>query len=242
MGLKTYLESVRQGVQSVSQAAREVDTTLKAVRESQATLAQETEKRLEDAVVSVEGASQRVAAAQQAIQQNLQTLDDDVPQRVRRLNALLDTLAATAEAGNVNADSLFRGIKAAQEGLLSVHDLIASFDQAPVLFEGRIQPINSLLNDLLPRLSETQGAIRDFIDQVKGQDNEIEALIGRLRDNFSAVSQGLAGLVEGILAGRGTIDDLVRALDGIRAQGFAGSEADVLGDRLAQLLRQQGIG
>lgn len=233
--LVNALNGVRNNLKEVGDTARETKREMDSAVRS-----------VKDAESSLEGAAGRVSSTRQRIEGELRSFSAGVlPEQEQRLGEFITFLENEAERGNDTANLLLGNIADLQNGIISTQDIMRQFAGAGGTvtgFEGRIQSLTSVLNDVLPTASQVQSDLRAFVDEFKGRQDEIEILTGRLSSSSSAVSRNIGSIIQGIVAGRGTIDSLINALQNLRNADLGGSEADVLGERLQQLLREGGFG
>lgn len=123
-------------------------------------------------------------------------------------------------------------------GTRSMQDALALVGDTLVQVDGKTQRLSSLFAATLPRVGEIQSALYEFLDTVEGMEDEVPAILDKLGQSASLAAQDISRIGDAILEGTANLDDLQRALDALRDAGGAGSDGDILGKRLADLLRE----
>ena len=185
-------------------------------------------------------ASASVSAMRQTVEQEVETAVgemDRLTARASRLHPDLEEFLATLSgSGRPEDQSLLGTVRAYLEGIGDMSTLTRDWIGLSTSFKGELHSVNGLLADLLPSTGQIQQGFRTFLDQIRGQKDEAKLILEELRNSFNNISQGMANLADTILAGEKSVDALIEQLYQLRRAGFGGSEADILGTRLAELL------
>ena len=227
-GLSARLQAVATSLDSVTTSAKSAQTAL-AETNAQADLL----AKAEDAAVS---SSKRIAETSRqavtAVRESVQAIEETDP----RLQEFLDRLGSSSSPSD---QGLLDQVRLYLDQLIDMNDLTDQYMGISTSFEGQIKSVNQLLRDVLPSTSELQSSYRRFLDEIKGDENELQKIIERLEENTDSISQNFAGMIE-LIEREGTqrIDLLIRALENLKRAGLDGSEVDILGDRALQLLLQ----
>lgn len=189
---------------------------------------------------SLSEASASVSSARQTVKKDVDTTVgeiDRLTERAKRLNPDLEELLATLSgSGRPEDQSLFQTISAYLEGIGNMSELTQNWIGLSTTFKGELHSVNGLLADLLPSTGQIQQGFRDFLKDIRGQKDEAKSILEELSNSFNSISRGMANLADTILAGGASVDALIQQLFQLRRAGFGGSEADILGTRLAELL------
>ena len=189
---------------------------------------------------AVSEASAQVTSARSAVTKDVDGAVGEMDRlvtRAQRLTPDLELLLSTLGGSDRPEDkSLYQTIQLYREGIGNMSDLTRNWIGLSTSFKGELHSVTGLLNELLPTTGQIQQDFRDFLKDIRGRKDETELILSELKNSFNNISQGMANLAETILAGGTSVDKLIEQLHQLRRAGFGGSEADILGGRLAELL------
>ncbi len=224
-GATSQVETASRGL---GETASRISTDAGAVGESARSAVAEVE-----AVTT--SAQQALTAADAANAQALTVRERLLGNRTE-LAQLINTLEATASELPATA-ALLAQIESLFSGLQSVNGVAGSLNGALVQFQGESRTVLQLIQQLAPSAGEVQSRIREFLIDVKGQQNEVQQIVAALQADLSTLSPKVAELFTQVRDGQATLNDLQQLLAQLQQAGAGGSLANLLGQRLADLLR-----
>lgn len=249
-GARESADLVAESSTRASEAAGSAKSSIESVSKAAGETATQVERQMEGVVSRSEAAAGQVGESVSRIRSEVRSADEDLERRAvsmtrrtagmeSRLDEFKAYLQQKADEGDVLFESLLAGVKGVETGVLGVDDLINSFGRTTkIVMDDRLVPLQTVLRDLLPNIGEVQGAVREFVQDIRGQENEVDLLIGKLRGQMDHLSQTLADLGEGYFSGKHTLEDLIEQLRRIQQAGFGGSSAGALGEGLVAAIRR----
>lgn len=151
-----------------------------------------------------------------------------------RLDDLIDDMDLLATNGNLWSQQLLDLLLQVKQGTLDAKDVLFSFGDAVVDFDGKIQPLRDVLQDVLPTMGQVQQGIRDMTEELKNADPS--EIVDRLKEQYNQFAQALARGVDMFKQGQISLERLMQLVQ--QAQKLMpGSETDALAQLLEQALK-----
>lgn len=189
-------------------------------------------------MASMSAAAEHVATRATEIEQRGQRLTDHTDKVKHevgtRLDDLIEDMDLLATNGNAWAASLLDMLLQVKQGGLDAKDVLFSFGDAVVDFDGKIQPLRDVLQDVLPTIGQVQQGIREMTDELKNADPS--EIVDRLKEQYNQFAQILARGVDMFKQGQISLERLMQLIE--QAQRYMpGSETDALAKLLEQALK-----
>jgi len=207
--------SIRQSTQRVEAHHGSLVALGNQAREVGATVS----AHLEAAVEKGEKTSSQLSGALERLQKESAT----------RLDDLIFELERMAKAGNASATSLLDVVRQVSQGTADASAAVESFGQGVFLFEGQLQSVKDVLNDLLPTTGEVQERIHELSKELKGA--EIGEIVDRLKGQWNQYAQLLAETVRAYQEGRVTLERVISLARQIQ-ETLPGSETGALAEAI----------
>jgi len=125
-----------------------------------------------------------------------------------RLDDLIFELERTAKAGNASATSLLDVVRQVSQGTADAAKAVDAFGQGVFLFEGQLQSVKDVLNDVLPTTGQVQKRIQELRKELENSD--IEGIIKRLEGQYNEHARVLAQTVKAFVEGKVTLERVVQ--------------------------------
>lgn len=225
-----------------------LDTVTKSAAQANSQVAEvvASSQGLQQAQAMANRASTAVRAASSQVRENVAATQQAAGEVEGVVNRLLDGRTDLAKlidllkqfSGSQSASkAALETIQLVLSGAITAQQALESIGGTMVEFEGQSQSLFALFGQLLPKAGEVRAEIGELLAEVRGQQNEVQVLLGQLEGDISQTSQAVLGLFNKIREGRADLNDLQKLLAKIRQEGLDGSLGDLVGQRLEQLLR-----
>ena len=217
---------------------------VQSVLRATAQAATEASGQVRTASADLEESAAQISAGASSVRRELETAVERTEERTERLKTLigpeLANILAQLEDTQSGFDLAFKQfLEAYLEGVGDIHSATDDFSGIIQAIDGEFTAISSKMKEILPTVGQVQQSFRDFLKEIKGEENEIEQILERLQGSFTNISQTIANLGELILEGGADVDVLIEELNRLRKNGFGGSQAAILGRRLKDALQER---
>ncbi len=182
---------------------------------------------IEEHLSRAEGA---VVSVQERISSGLEKARSQAEARLGELIATLEASTAPISEG------ILASIEAVEQGIADASQIATKFGDTLVPFEGRMQRLRDVLQEVLPTTGEVQNRLKEMSDEMRTQTNGIDQALAKLIESTFEYSQSFGSLVERFRKGKATLESVIRAAQDLKRQ-FPGSEAAELSDVLADAAR-----
>lgn len=115
-------------------------------------------------------------------------------------------------------------------GIQDTHQAATALADFITLADGTVRTFAGYILSVSKTMGQIQGEVREFVKNIRGSENEIQQILSALIETQTAVGINLAALIEAVKLGHASVDDLVRAVAGLKRQGLSGSTPAILAE------------